>query len=239
MAVRLRRAEVVELRDAGGHHAVGTRRAPLVEHEIHPIAVLRAEGEGEVVVAAFEKDVLLVLGEEHGVHPQRFLLGQDVLGNRGERAVLADEGPGAGREVEVARAEFARVDEELAHGLGQRRVVHGADLIEGELWGAGGRGGGGRGRGAGAGGGGRRRCSGSWRGCGRCFVEQRVARWRAGGGPGHGVARDALKFSDVGDDAVVDQLLRVVHQLGFLPDGHQGGAGLVAGEQLRVEAEPD
>jgi hypothetical protein len=46
-----------------------------------------------------------VLGEERGVEAQRLLGGERVLGDGGEGAVLADERPGAGGKVQVARAE--------------------------------------------------------------------------------------------------------------------------------------
>jgi len=129
---------------------------------------------------------------------------EGVLGDRRERAVFADERLRAGGEVQVAGAELAGVDEQLAHALGEAA----SSIVP--IWSretAGRRRSPAKSRRGGAGGG---------RGRGRGFiVQQRIARRRAGGGAGHGLAGHRLEFLDVLHQAVVDELLGKVHQLGL------------------------
>src|SRR5690606_127491 len=122
--------EVLEAARLGGDHAVGAGGAVFVEHQVDAVAVGAAERQGVVVVLALEKNLLLALGEKREVEAERILGGERVSGNLRQRAILADEGSRAGREVEIARAEAGGGLEQLAESGGETGVVERADGFE-------------------------------------------------------------------------------------------------------------
>ena len=183
-----------------------------MEHQVDAVALRGSDGEGVVVVFLFEESFFLVLGEERGVQAQRVLVGEDVVGEVGERAILADERAGTGREVQVARAEVGGVAEQRPQCGGERGVVELGDGVEGEF---GCRGGGGLRVGlviviVGGGRGGRAGLD-DWRiGVG---IIERIARGRAFLALGNREVGQFLEFLDIRDDAGVDELLGIGHEV--------------------------
>jgi len=215
-------SEIGERAHLGRHHPVGARRALLVKHEVHAVAVGQIEREGVVEIFFLEEDLALGVGEERGVEAQRLLRRERVLGDDGESAVFPDERPGAGGQVQVAppkRAVALSNSPSLASSVSSLMAVTDSN---GKLARS-------------------RRRKATRRPTGRPprpgFPGWRTGRWRAGRrGFAHGLAGESLQHLDVVDDAAVDQQLGEFHQVGLGAEGTKNGLALRAGKKALVDA---
>ncbi len=173
--------------------------------------------------------------EQGGVEPACVGVGEHVIGELFNHALGADKRAGAGGEVQVTRAVAGAVAEQGLHRRGERGVIHRGDHVERDrgqtrrrLSGGYERGRSRAGRGTGSG------DAWSWGN-----ERERIVGGRARLGFGQGEAGNAFEHGVIFDVAVVDELLREVHQVGAVAELAANGFGLLRGDQVLVKAEAD